>query len=127
MFTVEHMVNKMQSARRDFYKEARLRWKLTEPMCAILRQYYGEFDSAEALARAAKACRIPLKSARPIEEAISSSGGVPWSALDTQLMIRELPGVYCAGEMIDWEAPTGGFLIQGCFATGTVAGEAAAG
>lgn len=126
MFTVDHMVKKMESARRDFYKEARLRWKLTEPMCAILRQYYGEFDSAEALARAAKACRIPLKGARPIEEAISSSGGVPWSALDSQLMIRKLPGVYCAGEMIDWEAPTGGFLIQGCFATGTVAGEAAA-
>lgn len=126
MFTIEHMVKKMESARRDFYKEARLRWKFTEPMCAILRQLHGDFESAEALAKAAKACRIPLKGARPIEEAISSSGGVAWSALDEYLMIRDLPGVYCAGEMIDWEAPTGGFLIQGCFATGTQAGRAAA-
>jgi len=125
VFSLEHMVKKMESARRDFYKEARLRWKFTEPMCAILRQLYGEFDSAEVLARAAKACRIPLKGPRPIEEAISSSGGVAWSALDDQLMLKDLPHVYCAGEMIDWEAPTGGFLIQGCFATGTLTGRAA--
>ncbi|MEN8662201.1 MAG: NAD(P)/FAD-dependent oxidoreductase [Lentimonas sp.] len=126
MFTVEHMVKKMESARRDFYKEARLRWKFTKPMCAILRQLHGEFDSAEALALAAKSCRIKLKGPRPIDEAISTSGGVAWSALDDQLMLRQLPAVYCAGEMIDWEAPTGGFLMQGCFATGTVAGRAAA-
>lgn len=125
MFTVEHMVKKMESARRDFYKEACLRWKFTEPVCAILRQLYGEFDSANALALAAKACPIPLKGPRPIDEAISSSGGVAWSALNERLMLRQLPGVYCAGEMIDWEAPTGGFLIQGCFATGTVAGRSA--
>jgi len=125
MFTMEHMVNKMESARRDFYKEARLRWKFTESMCAILRQLHGEFDSAEALASAAKACRIPLTGARPIAEAISSSGGVAWSGLDENLMISALPQVYCAGEMIDWEAPTGGFLIQGCFATGSRAGRAA--
>lgn len=126
MFTIEHMVKKMESARRNFYKEAQLRWKFTEPMCAILRQVYGEFDSAEALAKAAKACRIPLNGPRPIEEVISSAGGVAWSGLDENLMIRKLPGLYCAGEMIDWEAPTGGFLIQGCFLTGTVAGRAAA-
>ncbi len=126
MFTIEHMVKKMESARRDFYKEARLRWKLTEAMCAILRQIYGEFDSAEALAHAAKACRIPLTGARPIAEAISSSGGVAWRGLDAHLMLKDFPGIYCAGEMIDWEAPTGGYLIQGCFATGTQAGRAAA-
>lgn len=125
MFTLEHMVKKMESARRNFYKEAQLRWKFTEPMCAILRQVYGEFDSAEALAKAAKACRIRLIGPRPIEEVISSAGGVAWSELDENLMIRKLPGVYCAGEMIDWEAPTGGFLIQGCFLTGAVAGRAA--
>lgn len=126
VFTLEHMVQKMESARRDFYKEARLRWKLTDAMCAILRQFYGEFENAEALAHATKHCRIPLTAARPMAEAISTAGGVAWSALDARLMLKELPGVYCAGEMIDWEAPTGGFLIQGCFATGTVAGLAAA-
>ena len=54
-----------------------------------------------------------------------SAGGVAWHELDAQLMLKQLPNVYCAGEMIDWEAPTGGFLMQGCFATGTVAGKAA--
>ena len=126
VFTLEHMIRKMESARRDFYKEARLRWKLTDAMCAILKQYYGEFDNAEALAYAAKTCRIPLTSTRPIDEAISTAGGVAWEALDESLMLKQLPGVYCAGEMLDWEAPTGGYLMQGCFATGTVAGGAAA-
>jgi uncharacterized flavoprotein (TIGR03862 family) len=125
-FTIERLVQKMESARRDFFKEARLRWKLNEVACAIIEQYYGQFDSAEALAKVVKACHIPLTKARPIEEAISTSGGVSWSALDTNLMLKQLPGVYCAGEMIDWEAPTGGFLIQGCFVTGGVAGAAAA-
>lgn len=127
MFTEEHMIGKMESARRDFYKEAQQRWKLSVAACAILKQIYGEFDNAPDLAKAAKNCRISLTGPRPIEEAISSAGGVTWSALDDSLMLKQLPGVYCAGEMIDWEAPTGGFLIQGCFATGTVAGEAAAG
>ena len=126
MFTEEHMIGKMESARRNFYKEAQQRWKLSEAACAILKQIYGELDSIPDLAQAAKNCRIPLTNSRPIEEAISSAGGVAWSALDESLMLKQLPGIYCAGEMIDWEAPTGGFLIQGCFATGTVAGQAAA-
>ncbi|MGC6424691.1 MAG: NAD(P)/FAD-dependent oxidoreductase [Lentimonas sp.] len=126
MFSLEHMVKKMESARCDFYKEAKVRWKFTDATCAILKQIYGEFDSAEALAKAAKSCHIPLKGPRPLEEAISTAGGVAWQALDDSLMIRSLPRVYCAGEMIDWDAPTGGFLMQGCFATGTVAGIAAA-
>ena len=61
-----------------------------------------------------------------MEEAISSAGGVCWSGLDATLMVKALPGVFVAGEMIDWEAPTGGYLMQGCFATGTRAGLAAA-
>jgi predicted flavoprotein YhiN len=67
-----------------------------------------------------------LQSPRPIDEAISSAGGVPWSELDETLMLRKAPGVFVAGEMIDWEAPTGGYLLQGCFATGTRAGASAA-
>ena len=126
VFTIEHMVKKMESARRNFYKEAKLRWKFTDAMCAILRQQYGEFDNAEELVRAAKSCRIELAGPRPVDEAISSAGGVVWSELDESLMLRALPGVYCAGEMIDWEAPTGGYLMQGCFATGRIAGEAVA-
>jgi uncharacterized flavoprotein (TIGR03862 family) len=125
-FTEERLIAKMESARRNFYKEAGLRWKLNETACAILRQYYGEFDNAEALAKATKCCRIPLTQARPLAEAISTAGGVAWQELDANLMLKQLPGVYCAGEMIDWEAPTGGFLMQGCFVTGNVAGQGAA-
>ena len=125
-FTEERLVAKMESARRDFYKEAGLRWKLSEAACAIIRQYYGEFDNAKALANAVKCCRIPLTEPRPIEESISTSGGVAWSDLNEDLMLKKLPGIYCTGEMVDWEAPTGGFLMQGCFVTGTIAGKSAA-
>ncbi|MBL6919157.1 MAG: TIGR03862 family flavoprotein [Puniceicoccaceae bacterium] len=125
-FTKERLVAKMESARQNFYKEAGLRWKLSEAACAIIRQYYGEFDNAKALADAVKCCRIPLTEPRPIEESISTSGGVAWSDLNEDLMLKKLPGVYCAGEMVDWEAPTGGFLMQGCFVTGTIAGKSAA-
>ena len=125
-FTEERLVAKMESARRYFYKEAGLRWKLSEAACAIIRQYYGEFDNAKALANAVKCCRIPLTEPRPIEESISTTGGVAWSGLNEDLMLKKLPGVYCAGEMVDWEAPTGGFLMQGCFVTGTIAGKSAA-
>jgi len=68
-----------------------------------------------------------LSRARPIEEAISSAGGVRFDALDRQLMLQVLPGVFCAGEMLDWEAPTGGYLLTACFASGRIAGAAAAG
>ena len=125
-FTVAQLERKMESARRDFLKEARQRWKLPHPACAVLDQFHGPFHSAGQLAAVVKDCRIPLIGPRPIEEAISSAGGVLWSELDDSLMLKKLPGVYCAGEMIDWEAPTGGYLIQGCFATGVRAGTAAA-
>lgn len=71
--------------------------------------------------------RLPLRltAARPIAEAISSAGGVRMEALDQGLMLRELPGVFCAGEMLDWEAPTGGYLLTACFASGVRAGNAA--
>jgi predicted flavoprotein YhiN len=59
---------------------------------------------------------------RPVEEAISTAGGVRLEALDERLMLSTLPGVFCAGEMLDWEAPTGGYLLSACFASGRVAG-----
>jgi predicted flavoprotein YhiN len=69
---------------------------------------------------------LPLLGPRPVAEAISSAGGIHWSELDQNLMLRKLPGIFIAGEMIDWEAPTGGYLLQGCFATATRAGREAA-
>ena len=125
-FTVEQLVRKMESVRRNFLQEAQVRWKLPPAACAILGQFHGPFDSANALAKVAKNCSIPLTGPRPIAEAISTAGGVCWGELDDSLMLKKLPGVYCAGEMLDWEAPTGGYLLQGCFATGTRAGLAAA-
>ncbi|MBD9400056.1 TIGR03862 family flavoprotein [Pseudomonas sp. PDM11] len=81
------------------------------------------FADAQRLAAAFKALPITLRQPRPIEEAISSAGGVPFEALDDNLMLRQLPGTFCAGEMLDWEAPTGGYLLTACFASGRVAGQ----
>jgi uncharacterized flavoprotein (TIGR03862 family) len=77
------------------------------------------------LAAAIKALPITLQAARPIDEAISSAGGVLFEVLTPQLMLEQLPGVFCAGEMLDWEAPTGGYLLQACFACGVAAGRGA--
>jgi uncharacterized flavoprotein (TIGR03862 family) len=84
-----------------------------------------EFADATRLAHTIKALPLKLTRPRPIEEAISSAGGVPFEALDARLMIGHLPGVFCAGEMLDWEAPTGGYLLTACFASGLVAGRGA--
>ena len=80
------------------------------------------FESPAELAKAIKALPITLQAARPIDEAISSAGGVPFEVMTPGLMLQQLPGVFCAGEMLDWEAPTGGYLLQACFASGRQAG-----
>jgi len=78
------------------------------------------------LAAAIKALPLRLLRTRPIDEVISSAGGVRFEAMDAGLMLKALPGVFCAGEMLDWEAPTGGYLLTACFASGRVAGNGAA-
>jgi uncharacterized flavoprotein (TIGR03862 family) len=82
-----------------------------------------DFNDPIRLCSAIKALPVRLVAARPIDEAISSAGGVVFEALDEHLMIRDVPGVFCAGEMLDWEAPTGGYLLTACFASGRVAGD----
>jgi uncharacterized flavoprotein (TIGR03862 family) len=82
---------------------------------------------APRLAALIKALPLTLKSMRPIDEAISSAGGVRFEALDDALMLRDLPGVFCAGEMLDWEAPTGGYLLTASMASGRLAGAGALG
>ena len=77
------------------------------------------------LAAAIKALPLTLVATRPLDEAISSAGGVRFEALDDALMLRALPGVFCAGEMLDWEAPTGGYLLTACFASGAAAARGA--
>jgi uncharacterized flavoprotein (TIGR03862 family) len=79
-----------------------------------------------ALAAQLKALPLRLRAPRPVAEAISTAGGVRLEALDDNLMLRKRPGVFCAGEMLDWEAPTGGYLLTACFASGLIAGRGAA-
>jgi uncharacterized flavoprotein (TIGR03862 family) len=78
------------------------------------------------LAAAIKALPVTVTAARPIDEAISTAGGVRFDSLDGHLMLRAAPGIFCAGEMLDWEAPTGGYLLTACLATGRAAGLGAA-
>src|SRR5690606_2596839 len=75
------------------------------------------------LASGIKKLPVRLTGTSPLDEAISSAGGVCRDALDDQLMLRQLPGVFCAGEMLDWEAPTGGYLLTGYFASGRHAAQ----
>jgi uncharacterized flavoprotein (TIGR03862 family) len=93
----------------------------------LLREFVPkqDFSDPELLGAAIKALPIQLVAPRPLEEAISTAGGIAFEALDARLMIRALPGVFCAGEMLDWEAPTGGYLLTACFASGHAAGAGA--
>jgi predicted flavoprotein YhiN len=84
------------------------------------------FDDPIRLAAAIKCLPVPLLRPRPVAEAISTAGGVTLESLDDALMLRSRPGVFCAGEMLDWEAPTGGYLLTACFASGRRAGHGAA-
>lgn len=90
----------------------------------LLREFVPKEDFAnmERLAASIKCLQIPLVATRPLDEAISSAGGVTFESLDENLMLRSQPGVFCAGEMLDWEAPTGGYLLTACFASGRAAG-----
>ncbi|KAB0492639.1 TIGR03862 family flavoprotein [Pseudomonas vancouverensis] len=91
---------------------------------ALLRELTdaATFADPALLARAIKALPLTLVKTRPLDEAISSAGGVKFEAMDEQLMLKAMPGVFCAGEMLDWEAPTGGYLLTACFASGRAAG-----
>ncbi|WP_213875417.1 TIGR03862 family flavoprotein [Pseudomonas sp. dw_358] len=82
-----------------------------------------DFADTAALARLIKQLPVTLVRPRPLDEAISTAGGVAPEALDERLMLKNMPGVFCAGEMLDWEAPTGGYLLTACFASGCVAAD----
>jgi predicted flavoprotein YhiN len=92
---------------------------------ALLREFtpQTEFTDAAKLAHRAKSLTIPVTRPRPIAEAISSAGGIRFDDLDENYMLRALPGAFAAGEMLDWEAPTGGYLLTACFATGRAAAK----
>ena len=104
----------------------RRRVGLTGVKAGLLREFcsFEPCTVAFQLASAIKALQVPVLAPRPIDEAISSAGGVRFEALDAGLMVQQLPGVFCAGEMLDWEAPTGGYLLTACLASGRAAGLA---
>ncbi len=93
---------------------------LAAPVPTLLRELRPDCATldAEALAELLTALPLPISSLRPLDEAISTAGGIAFAAVDKFLMLRQRPGTYVAGEMLDWEAPTGGYLLQGCFSTG---------
>ncbi|MBI2256867.1 MAG: TIGR03862 family flavoprotein [Proteobacteria bacterium] len=95
---------------------------------ALLHECTSPSDRADPaiLAEKLKALPLHLMRPRPIAEAISSAGGVSFTSLDEHLMVKTFPGLFCAGEMLDWEAPTGGYLLTACFASGRIAGKGAA-
>ncbi len=123
--TTGQLVEKMAGVTRDLFTTAVQRWRLSAAVQAILAPQAEVLATVEAFADLVKACPIRLTRPRPLAEAISTAGGVRWDELSDGLMLRQLPGVFVAGEMIDWEAPTGGYLITGCFATATRAAHAA--
>ena len=125
-FTAGQLASKLNSGKvaQDLLERAIVAWRLSKVAQALLRMR-APFGSVEELAALAKAYPLPLRGPRPLEEAISTAGGVRWEELDEDLMLRRWPGVFCAGEMIDWDAPTGGYLLQGCFSTATCAARGA--
>jgi uncharacterized flavoprotein (TIGR03862 family) len=93
---------------------------------ALLMEWGRPLPEGAALAALVKRLPVGHAGMRPMDEAISTAGGVRWDAVDEGLMLRALSGVFVAGEMLDWEAPTGGYLLTACLATGRWAGQAAA-
>lgn len=93
----------------------------------LLREFMKPEMATDGMQLAHRIKNLPLRleAPRPLDEAISTAGGVAWAALDEHLMLRQVPGVFCAGEMLDWEAPTGGYLLTACLATGHAAGRGA--
>lgn len=114
-----------QETKSSFSNRLRKGAGLDGVKAALLRELMPEADrnDPQKLAAAIKALPIPLLRPRPIAEAISSAGGIAWSEIDSAYMLKHLPGVFAAGEMLDWEAPTGGYLLSACFATGRAAAK----
>ena len=115
---------RLAGGRRGDSLSSRLRKGLRLPpvKAALLHEWRGDLPVAEAL----KALPVRHAGPRPMDEAISTAGGIAWEGLDDALMVRAMPGVFACGEMLDWEAPTGGWLLTGCLSTGRWAGAAAA-
>ena len=125
--TLQYLIDRARLSRgkRSMANYLRTRIGIEGAKAGILREIVSkaDFEDPIQLCSFIKALPVRLVASRPIDEAISSAGGIAFEALDDQLMIKAMPGVFCAGEMLDWEATTGGYLLTACFATGRQAGE----
>jgi uncharacterized flavoprotein (TIGR03862 family) len=123
--TMDALVAKLALPMKGESFSNRLRKQIALPPAAIGLLHEAEQNATRlppvALAGLIKAVPVKIKGVRPIDRAISTAGGIRWDELDDHLMLRRIPGVFAAGEMLDWEAPTGGYLLQACFATGMAA------
>ena len=128
-WTPSRVLSELQHPRgaRSMSSHLQSRLKLKGAKAALLRECTSaeDFRDMHKLAQAIKELPVRLRAPRPIDEAISSAGGVPFEAMKDDLMLHRMPGVFCAGEMLDWEAPTGGYLLTACFASGRVAARGA--
>ena len=125
--TLEHLVQRLvRPAGASLSTFLRKAANLAPVAIGLLRETGPIPEAPDALAARIKALPLRISGIAPIARAISSAGGVEWADVDEHFMLRALPGVFVAGEMIDWEAPTGGYLLQGAFATGAAAGRGAA-
>jgi predicted flavoprotein YhiN len=114
-----------QGGKASFSSRLRKGAGLDGVKAALLRECIRDVQALppDALAAAIKALPVPLLRPRPIAEAISAAGGIRFDAIDADYGLKALPGVFAAGEMLDWEAPTGGYLLTACLATGRAAAE----
>ena len=104
----------------------RKRLRLEPIKQTVLREFAMDvFNDPVLLAKSIKSLKVPLNGTGPIQTAISTSGGVKLDSIDENFMLKRQPGVFCAGEMLDWDAPTGGYLITTCMATGRMASKCA--
>ena len=119
-FSPEALRLKMESVKKNAIIEAKSRWRLSAAAHALLVWRAGvlAINDVDSLSFLVKNLRLPVLRPRPLAEAISSAGGVCWTSINEGLALNGHPNVFVAGEMIDWEAPTGGYLMQGCFASG---------
>ncbi|WP_236037190.1 TIGR03862 family flavoprotein [Marinomonas vulgaris] len=123
----EQVIKKLQNTKpkESFSKYLKRTLGIGGVKSALLYEAFDKnaFQTPETLAGCLKAVPVSFYKTKPIDEVISTAGGVCESSVDARLMLKALPGVFCAGEMLDWEAPTGGYLLTGCFATGRLAGK----
>ncbi|HTF97811.1 MAG TPA: TIGR03862 family flavoprotein [Cellvibrio sp.] len=126
-FSADKIVQRLQKPREknSLSNFLRKQLNLSPVKLALLRELTTKntVENPELLALAIKKLSLTLIATRPIDEAISSAGGVAAKELDNAFMLNKIPGVFCAGEMLDWDAPTGGYLLTGCFASGRAAGH----